>query len=207
MNTQQIARHLLNRRNAMNPAIYPGEMISTIGAEAMQEALQKRWLVPNHDSGLLQISVEEGKVDEMRSVSDKCPTCNKVECGCAAAPPANTSHGYAFEHAMRRHDGSALQEAVRASDAATGKQPIQELLSPGTGHNNDSGLMKTPPAPTPSTSPSTPAVPPKPLTQSGGGAAKPVGAAIKTADGNLEVKLDPNDPDSNKLSQQLASAR
>jgi hypothetical protein len=205
MNTQQIARHLLNRRNAMNPAIFPGEMISSLGGEAMQEALQKRWLVPNFESGLLQISVEDSKIEEMRGVSDKCPTCGKVECGCAAAPVPNASHGYAFEHALRRNDGSALQEAVRASDARD-KKPIQELLSPGTGHNNDSGLMRAPVSPTPSTPPATTAVPPKPLTTAAA-TAKPLGAAVKSPDGNLEIQLDPNDPASKKISQQLATAR
>lgn len=194
MNTQETARLLLNRRNAMNPVIYPGEMIAALGSESMQEALQKRWLVPDHVNGLLTVSAEMAKIDEMREVSAKCPACGKAECDCATAAPVSRSHGYAFEHALRHHDGSALQEAVRASNS------VQELLSPGTGHENDNGLKG--PVPLTPTTPPAPTVPPTAKPAVGEEA---LGAVTKSKEGNLEVKLDQTNPASKKLAQQLAT--
>ena len=126
MNTQEIAQNLLQRRNAMNPVIMPGEMLGSIGADAVQEALQRRWLVPNQDTGLLQVSAEMSKVNEMRAIAgeqkpDAAPTLESHE--------RNLAIGHASRHPNYLH----------------------ELLSPATGHDPNAAMPVAPaaaPAPT-----------------------------------------------------------
>lgn len=131
MNTQEIAQSLLKRRNAMNPIIMPGEVLGTIGADAMQEALQRRWLVANPDTGMLQVSAEMAKVGEMREAAEKCPVCGMKECKCEHATPKMESHNLAVGHASRHPNF------------------LHELLSPATGHDSaDIQPQATTPAPT-----------------------------------------------------------
>jgi hypothetical protein len=178
MNTQELARHLLNRQNA-GPLVFPGELIAAIGSPAVQEGLERRWLVPEHDSGMLKVNTDGAVVEDMRTTAgtDFVPERE-------TAAPENTSHKPAFEHARRWHDGSDLQE----------------LLSPGTGTSPDNGLkMGTPPIPP------TPTTPPRPRVATTPGA-KPVGVASKTPEGNLEVTLG-KDQDAAQLAQQIQTAR
>lgn len=121
MNTQEIAQKLLQRRNAMNPVVMPGEMIGTLGSEAMQEALQRRWLVPNQDTGLLQVSSEMAKVIEMRECAEKCEKCGCKECECKPAEAKMESHDFSVAHASRHPNF------------------LHELLSPATGHDPQAG--------------------------------------------------------------------
>lgn len=135
MNTQQLARTLLNRRNAMSPIVMPGEIIGAVGSEHMQEALQRRWLVPNGETGFLQVSTDMNRVQEMRDLSEKCDKCKCAECACVESLPTNESR-----EAVMGHAGM--------------KSAIYELLSPGTGHDSGSPLSSgassaPPPRPAP----------------------------------------------------------
>lgn len=140
MNTQQLARTILNRRNAMSPIITSGEMLASVGADHMQEALQRRWLVPNGETGYLQVSTDMNRVQEMRDLSEKCDKCKCAECACQEALPTNESRNAVMAHA--------------------GVKPaLYELLSPGTGHDsgspltgNSGGLPPTQPAQAPTSS-------------------------------------------------------
>lgn len=120
-----IARQLLDRRNAMNPVVMPGEIIAQIGSAGMQEALQRRWLVPVAETGFLQVSQDMTRVLEMREEAAKeepvapTPTVAVPAWKCESA-----CHGYAVGHSAH---------------------PLNELLAPGTGH--DSAPMR--PASTP----------------------------------------------------------
>lgn len=184
MKTQEIARHLLNRQNA-GPLVFPGELIAAIGSDAVQEALQRRWLVPEQDSGMLKVNTDGQMVEAMRAVAEKCPDCHLAECVCQKPGPANESHDLAFGHARRWHDDS----------------PLMELLSPGTGKSNDTGLMtsKTPTVVAP-----TPTTPPRPATPVAKPGEKLVGVAAKTPEGSLKVNLGKSD-DAEKVAQELAA--
>lgn len=111
-----IARQLLDRRNAMNPVVMPGEIIAQIGSEGMQEALQKRWLVAVPETGFLQVSQDMTRVLEMRAEAAKeepkapAPTEAVPAWKCESA-----SHAYAVGHSVH---------------------PLNELLSPGTGKDS-----------------------------------------------------------------------
>lgn len=126
--TQEIAQVLLDRRNRMNPIIMSGEMLAALESEGMQEALQRRWLRPDADTGHLQVSTDMAVVEEMRAVA-ATP---------APAPEASVresaSHGFAMAHAQRS---------------------IDELLAPGTGHDNSAPFKPNPPPTPASTAPQT----------------------------------------------------
>lgn len=176
MKTQEIARHLLNRQNA-GPLVFPGEIVAAIGSDAMQEALSRRWLIPEQDSGLLSINTNAAMVEDMRSIAQECPECHKADCVCAAAVPANESHGMAYGHALRRG----------------GVNSLDELLAPATGHDSNSPMLKTPVPPTPAT-------PPRPAASVAGG--KPIGVATKTPQGKINLELN-KDTDAQKVAQEL----
>lgn len=129
---QEIAQVLLNRRNAMNPVVMQGEMLAALESEGLQEALQRRWLVPDPSTGFLLVSQDQSKVNEMREIAEHCGECpgdkekkdekTKDEWTKPWERP-NESHQFAMNHSGRN---------------------ISELLSPGTGH--DSGSPLTAPA-------------------------------------------------------------
>lgn len=188
MKTQELARHLLNRQNA-GPLVFPGELIAAIGSDAVQEGLQRRWLIPELDSGMLKVSTDATMVEDMRSAAGKCPSCHESECICTNTNPTNESHGLAYGHARRWHDRS----------------PLDELLSPGTGTSPDNGLLQT--SATPAVVPPTPTTPPRPGTAP---VAKPgetvVGGVSKTPEGDLKLKLG-KPGDAGKIAQTLQPVR
>jgi hypothetical protein len=130
MKTPELAQALLNRRNRMNPVVMPGELHAEVGAEGMQEALQRRWLVPSFDSGHLMVSTDMAVVEEMRAEADKKDDKKKEDekdhkCSCGHA---DESSRISLAHAHRN---------------------INELLAPGTGHDNSAPFRpKTPNTPT-----------------------------------------------------------
>lgn len=138
---QEIAQVLLNRRNAMNPVVMQGEMLAALESEGLQEALQRRWLVPDPSTGFLLVSQDQSKVNEMREIAEKCGECpddkkekkdeEKKDEWTKPWERPNESHQFAMNHSGRN---------------------ISELLSPGTGHDSGSPL-KAPAAATPTAPP------------------------------------------------------
>lgn len=78
----QVARKLHERRYRPNPVMTTGELLNLIGSEGMQEAIDKRWLVPDQDTGFLMLNVTGGKLVELESAC-RCE-CGKTDCECAA---------------------------------------------------------------------------------------------------------------------------
>lgn len=132
---QEIAQVLLNRRNTMNPVVMQGEMLAALESEGLQEALQRRWLVPDPSTGFLLVSQDQTKVIEMREIAEKCGECPEDKDKCKDEDEdecekkkkewtkpwerPNESHRLAMNHSERC---------------------ISELLSPGTGHDSGSPL-------------------------------------------------------------------
>ena len=142
MKTQELAQALLARRNSMSPIILPGEMLAAIGNDAMHEALQRRWLVPNTDTGMLQVTTDMAQVLAMRETADNCPVCKQKECQCQPAAPRLESHDYSVGHASRHPNF------------------LHELLAPATGHDS---AASTPTAPAAVGTPLPPRAPTAPL--------------------------------------------
>ena len=148
MNTQEIAQTILDRRNRMNPVIMSGEMIAALGAEGMQEALQRRWLLPDTDTGYLQVSNDLASVEELRTAAET-PAPKQVE-----SVVVDQTHNIALSHAHRN---------------------INELLAPGTGHDNSAPFRPQQPATSPA------ARPPVTPVAAPGQPAAPMGSPTATA--------------------------
>lgn len=130
MNTQQLAQTILERRQSMSPIVTQGEIISAVGSEGLQEALQRRWLVPQEDTGYLQVSTDMARIEEMQEMCEKCEKCGCKDCECDKNEKPKVSES---------------REAVM-SHAGFKAGVITELLSPGTGHDPQA-TMTPPPEP------------------------------------------------------------
>lgn len=75
-----VARKLHERRFRPNPVMTTGELLNLIGSEGMQEALDRRWLVPDQDTGFLTLNLHGGKLIELESAC-RC-ACGKTDCSC-----------------------------------------------------------------------------------------------------------------------------
>lgn len=67
---REIASTILNRRNSTSPFVMTQELQSALGPQGYSEALRLSWLVPNLDSGGIQISELRSKLDEMMNVAN-----------------------------------------------------------------------------------------------------------------------------------------
>lgn len=90
MNITRIARTINERRHRPNPVITTGELISSIGSDGMQEALNRNWLIPDNDTGFLMVNYNAGKLAEIAEAC-KCKSCGKCDgdcdCGCQDDKP------------------------------------------------------------------------------------------------------------------------
>jgi hypothetical protein len=121
MNTKEIAQTILDRRNRMNPVVMNGEMIAALGSDGMSEALQRRWLVPNVETGHLQVSTDMQVVEELRTIADApAPEAESVQEG--------ATHNMALDHAHRE------------------RGMLTELMAPMTGHDNSAPFRPKAPA-------------------------------------------------------------
>jgi hypothetical protein len=66
---KEIATIILERRQRMNPTVMQGEMNAVLGEDGLGEAIARRWLVPNYDSGYLQVSPSGAIVEEMQTIA------------------------------------------------------------------------------------------------------------------------------------------
>lgn len=65
MKTADIAKTIIERRMRMSPIVYQAEMLEALGSDGLKEALDRRWLIPNYESGYLQITNDESLVASM----------------------------------------------------------------------------------------------------------------------------------------------
>jgi hypothetical protein len=66
---KEIATVILERRQRMNPTVMQGEMTTVLGEDGLKEALDRRWLVPNYESGYLQVANHGSVVEEMQAIA------------------------------------------------------------------------------------------------------------------------------------------
>ena len=137
MNTTVVARKINERRHRPNPVITTGEIISTIGSEGMQEAVQRMWLVPDMDTGFLMVNQNAGKLAEIAEACN-CPECHQPDCACAC-----------LKFNLNNAQPACLPKAMREGWGAPGVGGG----SNGSGMQGQTPLM--PHAPPPPTSPTT----------------------------------------------------
>jgi hypothetical protein len=115
---KKIAATLLERRHRMTHVVLPGDLISQLGSEGMQEALRRTWLVPDMMSGSLTVNCNLGIVAQMEDAAKElCEDCKKEPCECKPAvkesqmsawetmPPLDkVSRAFVVQHAERLHE-------------------------------------------------------------------------------------------------------
>jgi len=123
MTTQEIARYVQEHRLRASPVIMNGDAVRDIGPEGLQEAINRRWLVADYDTGYLQVTGDMTRVAEIIEAAAMEPVVESVV-ESASAP-------FAMNHALR-----------------TGYGMINEIGAPGTGRPGP-GYTPTSPNPTP----------------------------------------------------------
>ncbi len=121
---KEIAKIILERRARMNPTVMQGEMLTVLGEEELCEALAKRWLIPDYDSGYLTVTNQDSAVMEMQEAA-ALPD---------AAPAPDT-----------------LKESRSVSMGHASRTIISEIAAPGTGGPSP-GFSAPPPPATPTSS-------------------------------------------------------
>lgn len=132
---KEIAQIVLERRQRMNPTVMQGEMSAVLGEDGLQEALNRRWLVPNYESGYLQVANHGNVVEEMQEIAampDPAPEPDKL----------SESRTVCTQHAFR--------------NAVTEANVLSEIAAPGTGRPAP-GFAQAPAPATPTSAPTAPA--------------------------------------------------
>jgi hypothetical protein len=129
----EIAALVLERRARSSPTVMQGEMRDVLGEDGFGEAINRRWLVANEDTGYLQVSSDGARLSEMEELAK---TVSKP-----AVESVERDSKYTLEHATR----ASLHEAY-----------IGEIAAPATGKPAPGFAPRTPTAPSP-TAPIAPA--------------------------------------------------
>ena len=124
MSTQKIAQFMLDRRSRSIPVVMTGEVIEALGSDGMNEALSRRWLVANPDTGYLQITTDMSRVSEIAEAAGREDTVVKVEESGASA--------LAVAHATRRIDEIAAPATGKPAPTMGGGSPTPPPVSTPT---------------------------------------------------------------------------
>lgn len=146
---KEIAQTVLERRQRMSPTVMQGDLTSVIGTDGLKEALNRRWLVPNYESGYLQVSNDGKCVAEMLEI--------------AAMPEPGTPVDHLSE-SREVCTSHAFRNACTVMEAGC----LSEIAAPGTGKPAPS-FVQTPATSSPTSAPSS---------SSGGGAPLNVGEDV-----------------------------
>lgn len=137
---QTIARFVQERRRRASPVVMNGEVIEAIGADGLQSALEHRWLVPDPESGFLQVTAESTRVAEIEEVA-----------ATPAVEESTTASSDALATLVMEHAGRSYGNLSEVGAPGTGK--------PGPGYTPTapaaSAPVVPPAAPTPTTAPRT----------------------------------------------------
>lgn len=152
---KEIATIILERRQRMNPTVMQGEMTTVLGEDGLQEALNRRWLVPNYDSGYLQVANHGSVVEDMEAIAampDPTPEPDNL----------GESRNICQQHAIRGR-ADIMEASV-----------LSEIAAPATGRPSP-GFVQAAASSTP-TAPAAPAAPAAGPAAAGGAA--PAGSAV-----------------------------
>ena len=141
MNTVIVARKINERRLRPNPVITTGEILSTIGSEGMQEALQRHWLVPDIESGFMMVNMNAGKLAEVVEAC-RCPECHNLDCACECLKTTDSNQR---STAMPR----AMREAWSGPGVGSGSNGGPQGQMPLMPHSPPQPVAPTTPPPKP----------------------------------------------------------
>jgi hypothetical protein len=137
---KEIAQTILERRARMNPTVMQGEMLNVLGEDGLSEALSRRWLTPNFESGYLQVSGHDAAVLEMQEI---------------AAMPDPTPEPDGLGESRK----ATLEHATRARASIMEASVLSEIAAPATGRPSPSFSAPQAPATPTSAPPANPNAP------------------------------------------------
>lgn len=120
-----VARKLHERRFRPNPVMTTGELLNMIGSEGMQEALERRWLVPDQDTGFLMLNFNGGKLVELESAC-LC-ACGKTDCSCEQAIESKASSTMPMREAFA---GFGVSRPSAPTGGSTQPAPMMRVPDP-----------------------------------------------------------------------------
>lgn len=142
MSPKSLAHKLLQFR-ASTSLMVPGTLAAQIGYPAMQDALQRGWIQPDHESGYLTLTQQGDRLEEMRRLDETCCTvCCKEECECDKEEKKEESfdrRAFVTAHTTRLHETYGLGTSGTSGGA------------PGSGQPQPSSTPAQPAAPSPTT--------------------------------------------------------
>jgi hypothetical protein len=130
MTTNQIAAKILEFRRASG-LLMPGKLHADIGPDAIGEALNRRWIIADEDTGYLMITTEQTRIAEMQELAATV----EEDKGAEKAGSTQESVGprdFALNHAQRRlHEAAAYGSGQPAApaQAATPATPATSQVS------------------------------------------------------------------------------
>jgi hypothetical protein len=122
----EIAALVLERRLRSSPTVMQGEMRDVLGEDGFGEAITRRWLVANEDTGYLQVSPDAARISEMEELAKEVP---KV-----TLESSDRETKLTLEHANR---------------ANVEERYLGEISAPATGKPAPGFAPRTPTAPSP----------------------------------------------------------
>jgi len=85
MTPENLAHELL-RCTSNTALLVPGHIISRIGSDALQDALNRGWVTPNLDTGMLMLTDQQSKLQDMRKLSESFGTGLSANVNSSSAP-------------------------------------------------------------------------------------------------------------------------
>ena len=124
MNTN-VARKLHERRFRPNPVMTTGELLNLIGSDGLQEALERRWLVADTDTGFLTLNLHGGKLVELENAC-RC-ACGKTNCACS---PTNETEQLTTMPMREAFSGFGVTRPSTPTGAGASTQPTPMMRVP-----------------------------------------------------------------------------
>ncbi len=118
MNLKNLATQILDQRAQLSYVTFPAQVQARLGSDGMQEALRRRWLLPDTESGNLCVNNNLGVIREMSDIAEAaCEKCGKAQCECdgkkqeslETKQEAINPRGFSLNHSNRHvHEMAAL---------------------------------------------------------------------------------------------------
>lgn len=124
MTTTELAKLVLDSVNRLNPIIQPAKLQAKIGSEAMQEAVRRRWVMPDTETGYLHLTRKADVIAEMVKLAAQHTRESKEKL---------TEVPVASEEFPWQRQGIDWYESMGQHLS----RPVQEILTPGVGPSNE----------------------------------------------------------------------
>lgn len=118
MSPNKLATELLQFR-ASTSLMVPGVLTAAIGGEAVQDAFNRGWIQPDHDTGFLRLSEQASKIQEMEAFAEAKEESPKQQ----ESKQDPNSRGIALRHAGRLNETYGIGMGATTSGSMGSGQP------------------------------------------------------------------------------------